>query len=66
MADKRVRNDRFNIEWTYAKECWSSHPNYPPIPDYTIWESVDGGKEKVIGFKRIKPKKVTKNGLTLF
>lgn len=68
-SEKRVRNNRMNIEWAYAKECWDAlkggHP-VPPVPHYSIWESDDGKPEKIVGRKPITPKRVSCNGVTVY
>ena len=67
---KRIRNNRFDVEWHYAGECWdriSAGLEINPIPTYSIWESDEGnGKEILIGNRPISPKRVTCNGITVF
>ena len=70
MAEKRIRNNRFNVEWLYAKQCWDALVNgeeIPEVPNYTIFETdPTTGKEKVIGHKPIKPAKISYKGTVLF
>ncbi len=69
---KKIRMNKFNVEWLYAKQCWDAlvkEEPIPPIPNYTIWESDDGAtfvKEKISGYKPIDPMKVTCRGVTVY
>lgn len=69
-ADKKqFRNNKFNVEWMYAKACWDALKEgreVPPIPHYTLWETNEQRQEKVIGTKEISPKRVTCNGVTIY
>jgi hypothetical protein len=68
MKETKVRNNRFNIQWHYAKQCWDAivaGDEVPPIPNYTIWETTDGKAERVIGQKQIVPMRVTCRGITV-
>ena len=66
MAAK-VRNNRFAVQWCYAKECWDAlvvGNEVPPVPTYTIWEVNENGREKIIGHKEIVPMRVTCRGVS--
>lgn len=68
--NKRTRNNRFNIEWGYAQECYNAMRAgipIPPIPRYSTWETFEmGGTPKLVGTDPITPMKVTHNGVTIF
>lgn len=64
-------NNKHNITWFYANQCWSSLKNdepLPPIPYYDLWESEEtGGKGRIFtGRELIEPCKVTCNGVVVF
>ena len=67
---KKTGNNRFNIEWIYAKTCWDALKNnseVPPIPSYDMWETTESdGRRKYVGTKEITPMRVTCNGKTLY
>lgn len=68
---KLTGNNKHNITWVYAKQCWDALKNnqeIPPIPNYMEWETEDtGGKgRKITGYKPIEPCKVTCGGRTIF
>lgn len=68
---KLFGNNRHNITWLYAQQCWRALKDgteVPPIPMYDEWESEEtGGKGRVFtGKKPIEPCKVSYGGTTLF
>jgi hypothetical protein len=68
---KLTGNNRHNVTWVYAKQCWDalkSGAEIPPIPLYDEWETEEtGGKGRVYtGQKPIEPCRVTCNGRTVY
>jgi hypothetical protein len=63
MATTKIRHNKHDVTWQYAKECWDalkSSRTVPPIPNYTTWETGDFSvKDKVISVKPITPMRVT-------
>lgn len=69
MANRTI-NNKFNVEWTYAKTCWLSlvdGTEVPPVPKYKTWEINDAtGVKKLAKETLIDPMKVSCRGTTLF
>jgi hypothetical protein len=69
---KLTGNNRHNVQWTYAKECWHALKigavEMPPVPMYDIWETEEHGTKgrTYIGKKIIEPQKVTYQGRTVY
>jgi hypothetical protein len=68
---KLVGNNKHNITWLYAQQCWRALKNndsIPPIPYYDTWENEEtGGKGRIFtGKELIEPCSVSYGEITLF
>lgn len=67
---KRIRNNRFNVEWIFAGQCGTAliaGKPLPAVPKYKMWETDEnGGDEKLIGSKLIEPQQVIFRGVRQF
>lgn len=67
---KKTRSNKFDVEWQYAKACWTalvSGSEVPPVPFYFTWEHEEyGGREELVGKRLISPKRVSFGGKTLY
>lgn len=63
---KRTKNNRFNVEWTFAKTLWKHLKNdlpRPETPKYTVWEVDEAtGKEVIVKQVPITVMRVVYNG----
>jgi hypothetical protein len=66
----RTRTDRFNMEWQYAKDCWSAlviGANLPPPYYYNIYTTDERtGETKLTGKKPITPQRIVYDGRSYF
>lgn len=70
MADVRKRDNRHDVNWRYAGECWRAIKAglaVPPIPNFQTFEVAENiGIEKLIKQTSIVPMKLICNGKVYF
>lgn len=70
MSDNRTRQNRFNIEWLYARQCWDALSKglpLPPVPKFqTYMVYARDGSTKLISEEKITPMKIVFKGHTYF